>query len=235
MTFNKKQKIGDIAATFSKAKDILKEFNVDFCCGGHRPLEVALTEQNISEETIINRLNEEYGKYIESMEKETNWKEASFSDLIQYIEDKHHTFMKGELPLTDAYLKKILAVHFEENGEVLLKLNRLYSALKAELEEHLIKEEVSLFPAIKKYEQDPTEDNLHKVFKVMQETEEEHDAAGDVLKEMRKITDNYSVPEGTCPTFETTYVKLEAIESDLFNHIHLENNILFDRLREISK
>lgn len=235
MTFNKNQKIGDIAATFSKAKDVLKEFGVDFCCGGHRPLEVALVEQGIDEEAILSRLNEEYAKFMESMEKEVNWREATLSDLIQFIEDKHHTFMKAELPVTDAYLKKILAVHYEENGEVLLKLNKLYSALKAEIEEHLIKEEVSLFPLIKKYEQDPTQENLDKVFKVMQETEDEHDAAGDVLKEMRRITDGYSVPEDTCPTFETTYAKLEAIENDLFNHIHLENNILFDRLKEMVK
>ncbi|QNO13927.1 iron-sulfur cluster repair di-iron protein [Alkalicella caledoniensis] len=230
-TFNKKQKIGRIAGTFSKAKEILKEFEVDFCCGGDRLLEVALVKQNIDENAIISRLNAEYDKFIASMEKETNWREASLADLIQYIEDKHHTFMKQELPVTDAYLKKILAVHFEENGEMLLQLNKMFSALKAELEEHLIKEEVSLFPLIKKYEQDPTQENLDKVFKVMEETESEHDAAGDILKAMRKITEGYKVPEDTCPTFETTYAKIKAIENDLFNHIHLENNVLFDRLK----
>ena len=231
-TFNKTLKIGDIAATFSKAKDILKEYGVDFCCGGDRPLEAALVEQKIDENAIISALNTEYEKFIQSMEKETNWKEASMSDLIQFIEDKHHTFMKQELPSTDAYVKKILSVHFEDNGEVLLQLNKLYSSLKAELDEHLIKEEVNLFPMIKKYEQDPTQENLDRVFKVMSETEDEHEAAGDILKAMRKITNNYTVPENTCPTFETTYAKLEAIENDLFHHIHLENNILFDRLKK---
>ncbi len=219
--FDKTQKIGDIAATFSKAKEVLKEFEVDFCCGGDRPLEVALVEQSINEEEIISKLNLEYAKFLESMESEMNWKEADLGDLIQYIEDKHHTFMKRELPDTDAYLKKILAVHFEENGDVLLQLNKLYSGLKAEIEEHLIKEEVKLFPLIKQYVNDPSTEKYNEVIKVMNETEDEHDTAGDVLKAMRKVTNGYKVPEDTCPTFEVTYAKLKAMENDLFNHIHL--------------
>ena len=58
----------------------------------------------------------------------------------------------------------------------------------------------------------------------------EHDGVGDVLKELRKITDQYRVPEDGCPTYMETFRKLEDLESDLFQHIHLENNILFPRL-----
>jgi len=101
-----------------------------------------------------------------------------------------------------------------------------------ELEQHLIKEEEILFPLIKKYEDNPTAENLNKAITVMNETEDEHEAAGDILKEMRKLTNGFKAPENGCNTFVKTYEKIEAIEKDLFNHIHLENNILFERLKK---
>lgn len=41
---------------------------------------------------------------------------------------------------------------------------------------------------------------------------------------------NYKI-DFCCMTFQKTYDKLVEIEQDLFNHIHLENNILFPRLK----
>jgi len=66
----------------------------------------------------------------------------------------------------------------------------------------------------------------------MGETENEHDNAGDILKEMRRITGGFKAPDNGCSTFDKAYEKLEEIEKDLFKHIHLENNILFERLKK---
>jgi len=57
----------------------------------------------------------------------------------------------------------------------------------------------------------------------------EHDNAGHLLKRMRQITSDYSVPADGCISFQTLYKALEAFEKDLHQHIHLENNILFPR------
>ena len=67
----------------------------------------------------------------------------------------------------------------------------------------------------------------------MKETENEHDSAGDILKELRKITHDYSVPKDGCSTYFKTFDKLQELEADLFQHIHLENNILFKRFGAI--
>jgi regulator of cell morphogenesis and NO signaling len=101
-----------------------------------------------------------------------------------------------------------------------------------ELEQHLIKEEEILFPLIRKYEAEGTEELKKKIGEVIRETEEEHEAAGDILKELRSITEDYIVPTDGCATYSKTYKLLQELESDLFQHIHLENNILFRRFEE---
>ncbi|AOY78045.1 iron-sulfur cluster repair di-iron protein [Clostridium formicaceticum] len=228
--FMTSQKIGEIATIFPKATDIFMAYEIDFCCGGDRPLATALKEQNINASEILKKLHDAYEKYEALQNKEIDWTKATLSELIDYIVGKHHTFMRDELPTTGQLLNKILKVHYVDHGETLSKLHKLFNQLKSEIEEHLIKEEELLFPLIKEYEKNPSKDVLEKVFKIMKETEDEHDNAGDVLKEMRRITCQYQAPSGGCNSFVRTYEKLQAIEADLFQHIHLENNILFQRL-----
>jgi regulator of cell morphogenesis and NO signaling len=232
MIFNKNQKIGEIAAIFPKATDIFMDYEIDFCCGGDRPLKVALEKQGISEEEMLYKLNKAYDEFEDSIDSEVDWQKRPMTELIDYVVNKHHSFMKQELPITDKLLNKILKVHYIDNGELLSKLNKLFSNLKVEIEEHLIKEEELLFPLIKKYEDNPSEEGLSKVLQIMSETEDEHENAGDILKEMRRITKGYIVPETGCSSFERTYQKMQEIEADLFKHIHLENNILFERLKK---
>ncbi|NBI05549.1 iron-sulfur cluster repair di-iron protein [Senegalia massiliensis] len=228
---NKEQRIGEIATIFPGATNIFMDYEIDFCCGGDRPLSVAIEEKDLNEYELLDRLNSGYEKMKDELESSDNFKEKTMSEQIDYIVNKHHTFMKEEMPITQELLSKILKVHYVSHGTELSKLHRLFNNLKAEIEEHLIKEEELLFPMIKQYEKDPTEENRKKAFKVLEETESEHEAAGDILKEMRKITDGFKVPEDGCNTYRITFEKIEAIEKDLFEHIHLENNILFERLK----
>ncbi|MEQ8574443.1 MAG: hemerythrin domain-containing protein, partial [Fulvivirga sp.] len=44
---------------------------------------------------------------------------------------------------------------------------------------------------------------------------------------------NYRLFEDACTTYRAFYRLLEEFESDLFKHIHLENNILFPKAIEL--
>ena len=228
--FNNKQRLGDIVATFPKAAEIFMEYEIDFCCGGNRLIEEAIKEKSLNEVEVISKLNIEYEKFDSKVREDIDWREESMSDLIDYVVQKHHTYMKEEMPVTGELLNKILKVHFRTDGVVLSELHKLYNTFKSEIEEHLIKEEELLFPLIKEYELNPCEENKEKVIKVINEIESEHDAAGDLLRAMRKVTKGYELPSTACTTFAITYEKIKSIEADLFRHVHLENNILFDRL-----
>ena len=61
---------------------------------------------------------------------------------------------------------------------------------------------------------------------------QEHEAAGEILTKLRTITNQFRAPEDGCGTYRLVYQLLEELETDLHQHIHLENNIL---LKEYDK
>jgi len=61
----------------------------------------------------------------------------------------------------------------------------------------------------------------------------EHETAGDILRELRKLSSDYKVPTDACISYQTLYQAMEAFEQDLHQHIHLENNLLFPRAVEL--
>lgn len=230
--FNSTQKIGDIVNAFPKAADIFKEYKIDFCCGGNRALIDAIKEQNVNEIDLLNKLNSAHENY-EVSSKDKNWLEAETDDIIEQILNKHHAYLWSELPVIGKLSTTILRVHGQHHPE-LSKVHRLFNTLKMELEDHLTKEETIQYPAIKEYLKSGSLDDLKKAVDIINDLEAEHTGAGDILKELREITKDYNIPEDVCETFEKTYNKLQELEADTFQHIHLENNILFPRLRNLS-
>ncbi|MHC1683604.1 MAG: iron-sulfur cluster repair di-iron protein [Clostridiaceae bacterium] len=221
--FNLNDKIGDIVATFPGASNLFLEYRIDFCCGGNRPLTEAIKEKNLDENKIVTLLNESYKEFLEKNEEFTDWVKEKPSKLVDYIVNKHHRYLKEELPKLSELTFKILRVH--GNGhEELFKVHKLFNTLRTELEGHLVKEEEYLFPAIKKYEID---NDKEKVKALLNEIEDEHEGAGNIIKELREVTNHYIEPQDGCGTYQLTYRKLRELEEDTFQHIHLENNILF--------
>ncbi len=232
--FHSSQKIGEIVTKFPKSADILKEYRIDFCCGGDRPLLTAIKEQGLNEAEVLDKINNLYEEIKNASSEDKNWVEAPFGELVDHIVNTHHAYLWAELPRLSELTTKILRVHGEHHPE-LSKVHKLFHSLKMELEAHLIKEETIQYPAIKEYEKSKTKEALDKAVKVNKELEDEHTGAGDILKELRKVTKDYSVPADGCNTYRLTYSKLEELENDTFQHIHLENNILFPRLMELAE
>lgn len=233
--FNSTQKIGTIATEFPKSKELFKEYRIDFCCGGERPLHEALQEQNINEDELINKLNSLYEDY--SAENDLSDKalqEAPLSQLTDHIVNTHHAYLWSELPRISKLATTILRVHGEHHPE-LSKVHKLFHTIKMELELHLAKEEAVQYPAIKKFEETNNAADLKEAVRIIRELQDEHTEAGNILKELRDITDDFKAPEDGCETYELTYKKLHELESDVFQHIHLESNILFPRLFELEE
>ncbi|GAB6098259.1 iron-sulfur cluster repair di-iron protein [Halanaerocella petrolearia] len=229
--FNSSEKIGEIVSKFPKASDIFKEYNIDFCCGGDRELKAAIVEKELDEEEILTQLEESYQDTKEKLNNEIDWKKSSLTELTEHIINNHHAYLYDELPKLNKLVVKILRVHGNKHKDTLSKVHKLFNELRIELEQHLITEEEMLFPLIKEYEKGSSNVSLKRIVDIIEQLEGEHDGAGDILKEIREITDQYLVPDDVCTTFRSTYDRLINLESDLFQHIHLENNILFPRLK----
>ncbi|WP_032123423.1 iron-sulfur cluster repair di-iron protein [Clostridium amazonitimonense] len=224
------QKLGEVVSIFPKSSEIFNELKIDYCCGGHDSLGEALKEKGLSSNGIIEKLNEEYEKFIKSNSEYRDWRKEKPTDLMENILNTHHNFTKKELKEIDALLFKVLKVHFKHHGAELMKVHRLFGALKTELEEHLIKEEENLFPLIKVYEETGNEKYKEDIYKFIRDTEDEHDAAGDILKELEQVTRDFKAPEGACTSFKLVYDKLHGLEKDLFIHIYKENSVLFNMI-----
>ncbi|HHY73981.1 MAG TPA: iron-sulfur cluster repair di-iron protein [Bacillus bacterium] len=227
-TITSTMSVGEIVTQFPQAADIFKRYKIDFCCGGNHSLTEALAEKNLNEEEILEELNTAYTKMKAMNTETTNWQEVSSSDLIDHVKETHHAFLNNELPMLGQLVTKIYRVHGPNHGYLADVYNH-YHDLSKELMEHVIKEDEIVFPLIKSYEENPSSEKLEEVKAAIIELEKEHDKAGDLLKAIRELTNDYELPADACMTYTTTFQRLEALEADMFIHVHKENNILFPR------
>jgi regulator of cell morphogenesis and NO signaling len=147
---------------------------------------------------------------------------------VDYIVQNHHEYVRRAIPEIAALLEKVCAAHGDDNIE-LLNIQQDFLDLAEELTNHMAKEEMALFPALKKLEEqnDPAHPLAETVKAPISMMEHEHVIAGDLMKSIRNLSRNYTVPEFACPTYRVTFQKLREFDDDLMMHVHLENNILF--------
>jgi regulator of cell morphogenesis and NO signaling len=227
--FQGSETIGDIVSNYPGASNLFKANRIDFCCGGDRALNTVLLHQNIVAKPFIDTLNEMYQKSQQDLDSTVNWLDVSSSDLIDHVVAEHHDYLQKELPLLSEFVSKILRVHGPNHGEELSQLHQLFHLMKTELDQHLIAEEQTVFPLIKAYELNPTLTLRKELSNAIVKLEDDHSGVGDFLKGMRAVTLDYALPPEACRTYTLTFQKLVDLEADVFQHIHLENNILFPR------
>lgn len=219
--------LGDLVAQYPAAADVLKSRRIDFCCGGHRTLQEALQERGLPEDEVMEQLAAACRTVPEG--RQEDWARKKLSDLIDHIVDVHHGYLYRALPELEQYTRTIMNVHGSRHPE-LAQVHERFKEISQELTAHLPKEETIMFPAIRQLESEPSENQAGLCRQLIESLEDEHEACGHLLKKIREITFDYALPEDACPTYRVTYQKLQALESDLFQHIHLENNVLFPRV-----
>lgn len=231
--FKKSDTLGKIVVTFPSSVTVFKENHIDFCCGGDRTLEEAASIEQFDLDQILTKINQDYEAFQSINVNDTDWFKVPINELVDHILNTHHAYLYATLPRLSELTTTILRVHGHNHPE-LVKVHKLFHLLKMELEGHLIKEETIQYPAIQSFLDSNDTTELQTAKNVISELNDEHVAAGDILKELRKITNGFVVPKDGCNTYKVTYRLLTEMESDIFTHIHLENNILFHRIRELA-
>jgi len=225
---NSKDTLGNIVSKYPNTISVMNQYKLDYCCGGKDTLELAIENLGLNHMEVVDALKEVIVD--QKIDEVIDWKQASYKEIIDHILSTHHVFMRDVLEELNISLFKLLKVHYKTHGESLLKIHKLFGTLKTELEAHLIKEEENLFPMILSYEQSKDPKVKEAIVKFINDTEDEHDAAGNLFKALANETNDYSVPEGACFTYKRAYELLDALEKDTFNHIHMENSILFEMI-----
>ena len=221
--------LGEVVTVYPAVVKKFNDMELDYCCGGNKSLELALKEKGVDVDKFVEDLNKEFKEFKFENSQYVDWREKSSEDLINHIVETHHAETFRLLKEIDLLMVKVFRVHFSHGPELLMKVHSLFGKLKCELEEHLLKEENILFPLMIKYDQAKDKEEKKEIEEDIRIIVNEHESAGDILKELAEVTDDYKVPEWGCISFKLLYDYLHDLEKDLFIHIHKENNILFPR------
>lgn len=229
--------IGEMVVKDYRKAQVFKKLGIDFCCGGKKTVEEVCRTKGLDVERVKAELNAVSG---EAEQNENNFDNWNLDFLADYIVNTHHDYVRTNVPFITELASKVASVHGKQHPE-LVKVADIFNRLGKDLRLHLVKEETIVFPFIKGLllNEKTGKNSPAKAFDSIQTPtqmmELEHEQAGDDLAEIRNLTRDYTLPEDACTSYTVLFKKLQQFENDLFNHVHLENNILFPKAIALEK
>jgi regulator of cell morphogenesis and NO signaling len=172
---------------------------------------------------------------VEVQAEEQDWAAQPLYVVVGHIITRYHGRLRETLPHLERVAARVLRVHGGKAPRLLGRIEAIVLEMSAELNDHMRKEELVLFPAIVAEEAGSPLARRVSISAPIAVMEQEHDRIGDLLTELRAITNAYVVPEWGCETVRALYDGLEEIERDMHVHVHLENNVLFPRALRLAE
>ena len=225
------KQIGQFVAEDFRTAAVFSKYSIDFCCNGDRTVGAVCKKKDIEINTLLEEL---YAVLNSKTDQLIDYKSWPLDLLADYIEKKHHRYVEEKIPVLLQFLNKLCAVHGGRHPE-LFKINELFKASAGELAAHMKKEELILFPFVKKMVNAKAENSsiqspqFGTVENPITMMKEEHDNEGERFRQIAELSNNYNPPADACNTYQVTFAMLDEFEKDLHLHIHLENNILFPK------
>lgn len=220
--------LGDLVVEDPRRSRIFENLGIDYCCNGQRSLAQAASEAGLDPAEVAASLA------LADPPAPASWQHLENAALAHDIVDTHHAYLWEEMPRLRALVDKVHGVHGARHPE-LARVQAAYAAVIADLEPHLTTEERSVFPAISRLEKATGEVTFSfgSLEEALTALIREHDAVGDLFKEMRELTAGYVPPDDACGSYVAMLDGLLTMERDLHEHIHKENNILFPKVLEL--
>lgn len=209
--------VGDIATTLPGATAVFRKYKIDFCCNGDLTLDAAARRRGVDLAELEGKLSALSAGATDDAEPAA----MESNELIEYIRTSYYEVHRLALPELIKLSRKVEAVH-RDNPKVPAGLADVLQTLGSKLELHMSKEEATLFPAMR-------EAGGNDLATAIGELRHEHDDQGAALHRMESLTDDFTLPEGACRSWQALYVGVSQLTEDLMEHIHLENNVLFPR------
>jgi len=208
--------VGEIAAALPGATAVFRRFGMDFCCKGNVALEDSARQRGVDPADVEQALSALDGTV------DCDAAPTATPALIDHIIARYHEIHRSELPELIRLARQVEKVHAGKPG-VPAGLAALLERMGFELEQHMSKEEMVLFPAMKQQVPGPM------LGIPISRMRHEHDDHGENLREIDRLTGDITLPPGACRTWQALYAGLAKLKDDLMQHIHLENNVLFPR------
>ncbi|MCK0113425.1 iron-sulfur cluster repair di-iron protein [Ornithinimicrobium sp. F0845] len=218
MTVETSATLADLVIQDARRARILESFGLDYCCHGQHSLADATTEAGVDLREVVRALD------LPAPPSPPVRVSQEQADLAHDIVDTHHAYMWEEMPRLRALVEKVARVHGERHPE-LARVEALFTAAIAELDPHMTREERVVFPAISRLER--TGAHTGSLAAQIEVLVDEHTVVGDLFKQLNTATGGYAVPDDACGSYRAMLDGLRAMELDLHEHIHKENNVLF--------
>lgn len=237
MNITVEKMVGELVAEDYRTAEVFANYGIDFCCKGNRSIGDVCETSNIETDKLLDMLNEVVKK---QDAQSIDYKTWPMDLLADYIEKKHHRYVEEKIPVIRQYLAKICQVHGNHHPE-LFEVEKHFNDSAGELAKHMKKEELILFPFIRKMVkaqmsgEQLEQPNFGTVENPVEMMKHEHETEGERFARISEITNRYTPPADACNTYMVTFALLKEFEEDLHLHIHLENNILFPRAIELEK
>ena len=236
MNITSETRIGELVAQDYRTALVFKKHKIDFCCQGGRTIKEACQKKDLLESEVLQELENIYT----AVAPINNFQDFKLDDLVDYIEDNHHLYVAQALPVIGQYLDKVCKVHGAHRPE-LFQINELFSESAEELSHHMMKEELVLFPFVKRMAQAQRDNEklelpgYGSVENPIAMMKHEHNTEGERFRKIAELSNDYQPPAEACNTYRVVFALLKEFEEDLHKHIHLENNILFPKAIELEK
>ncbi len=219
--------IGQIVAERPQTARILELVGIDYCCGGQMTLEDAAAAQKVDASQLLSALMVVGMPTTEGEHRD--WQKAEMSELIEHIVSTHHVWLRRELPPLTETTETVRRVHGNSHPElddIAATLGRIREAVLP----HLDEEEQHLFPALRELAKGKPSANIHQQLAAMRT---DHDSLGEDLHLMRELTNGFVVPADACAKYREMLTGLAALERDMHQHVHLENNVVLPRAQRL--
>ncbi|MDD2381633.1 MAG: iron-sulfur cluster repair di-iron protein [Mariniphaga sp.] len=236
MELTEKSLVSEIVRENYITAQVFEKYNVDFCCGGNISLHEVSKKMNLDVDELISVLR----PVMDNQDRDSKFIENLPLDyLCNYVEEIHHAYINEKAPFIQQKLTKLCEVHGQNHPE-LFEVKKLFDLAVSNLTSHMKKEELILFPHIRKLVS-AQKGELKKISGIgnildpISVMKAEHEVEGERFRKMAIITNQYVTPDDGCNTYKVTYEALADFDKDLHRHIHLENNILFPKAIDVEK
>ena len=235
--------IGAFVAEDYRTAAVFTKYKIDFCCKGNRTINEVCEKQEIDSKELLKKIQDAFlgsSVTVLNSNNKIDFNSWPLDLLAEYIEKTHHRYVEDKSIVIMQFLNKLCSVHGANHPE-LFQINELFTECAGELAQHMKKEELMLFPFIKKMikaketEEDLMQPPFGTVSNPIAMMMHEHDTEGERFREIASLTNDYTAPSDGCTTYKVTFAMLKEFEENLHTHIHLENNILFPKAMVLEK
>ncbi len=228
--------LAELAICEPSSIGIFEKYQIDYYQKGFRSLKDACVETGLDVMLIYSEFCTEY--YVKDMSSaKINYDDMDIEILIDCIETKHHVKESLALSVIHKKIKYIWDNEYHIHPEI-VELGFAFGVMMEELKEHAGKEEKVLFPYVKKIagmRRNKTKSLLQisLITNPLQMLEFEHEQTETELDALRKLTHDFIVPVNASVVYKELMEDLIEFEKGFHHHIHLENNVLFPKIRAL--